>query len=178
MRILLSCLLLGLLTACQTTRSSTNLFSESTRFPADKWATRSIKSSEFESTAYICPPTKCGELVIVAIAKFEGRNTALLTTEDVLRLKSVNEPLLREMANLHTTSKTGTIEIKTVRKINAEPLGFYYDGTATNAKGTNAYFAVEARVRGNRMVTGVAFSESAKMAKDSLKLAKLPPILN
>jgi hypothetical protein len=176
MRFILSCLLLTFLTACQTAQTSSVDLS-ATKFSMDKWSSRSFGNG---GTYFSCPEERCGERASVTVMSATKPRSVYsdITYEQMLRLKSVNDNFIKETLSLAQTSSrwNSKIQIKSVRKINADPVGIYAEGTA-EADGRNIFFAAEERVRGNRSIVAVSMAPSLRTAQNSLKLVQLPALL-
>jgi hypothetical protein len=180
MRIILSCLVLTFLTACQTTGMIPIDVTPAANLPSDKWTKTTIGGPAHNVTYFSCPEEKCGEKLGIMISQRTMMNTGNLTTEEMLRMRSVNDAFLKEgfglsMAKSNINS-TKTVDMKTVRKINGDPVGLYLDGTMENENDAFS-FASETRVRRNRVVIAVAYAKSSKVAQNTLKLVRPAALL-
>lgn len=174
MRFILSCLLLTFLTACQTAQTS-SIDLSAAKFSMDKWSSHSVGN---RGTYFSCPEERCGEkagVMVMSMAKSGYRD---ITHEQMLRLKSVSDSFIRETLSLAQTSSSwnSKIQIKNARKINADPVGIYAEGTG-EADGGTVFFAAEERVRGNRSIVAVSMARSLRTAQSNLKLVQLPALL-
>jgi hypothetical protein len=178
MRIFLSCLLLGLLTACQTTRVSPPNVVAATHFPAEGWSSQTRNGDGGSVTVFACSEARCGKDVFVAISQKTLRQAGP-STEDLLRMRSFDDAMLKELLTLSIKGRPGSdvAAIGNVRKMNGDPVGFFVDGTITR-EGKIFSVAAEMRVRGNRLVTASAYAASAQTARNSLKFVNVPALLN
>jgi hypothetical protein len=181
MRFILSCLLLAFLSACQTAQRPPSNILAAVNLPAEKWASAHVNANGMQHTFFICPEAKCGEATVVLVSKGVVPSSSNVTAEEFLRLKSVDNALLKEGLALTAAKATldpnKQVELHTVRKINSDPVGIYIEGTASDSTKSLA-FSAEARLKGNRIVGVSAYSPSVKTARSSLRQVNLTALLN
>jgi len=181
MRFILSCLLLTFLTACQTAQRPPANVLAAVNLPSEKWASAHVSANGTQKTFFVCPEAKCGETTIVLISKGTVPSTSNVTAEELLRLPSVDNALLKEGLALtvaKTTLDSGKrFELQTVRKISGNPVGVYIEGTAMDGTKSLA-FSADTRLKGNQIVGVAAYAPSAKTARSSVKQVNLSALLN
>jgi hypothetical protein len=181
MRFILSCLLLTLLTACQTAQRPPSDVLAAVNLSPEKWASAHANTNGMQQTFFVCPEAKCGEATVVLITKGVIPPSSGVTAEELLRLKSFDNALLKEGLALTTAKATldpnKQVTIQTVRKINGDPVGIYIEGTTRDSTKSLA-FSAEARLKGNRIVGVSAYAPSARTARSSIRQVNLPALLH
>jgi hypothetical protein len=141
----------------------------------EKWSSHSVGN---KGTYFSCPEERCGEKAGVMVLNSAKPGYNDITREQMLRMKSVSDSFIKETLSLIQASPSwnSKIQIKSARKINADPVGIYAEG-AGEAEGRTVFFAAEERVRGNRSIVAVSIAPSLRTAQSNLKLVQLPALL-
>jgi hypothetical protein len=181
MRFIVSCLLLTFLTACQTVQRPPSNVLAAVNLPSEKWASAHVSANGEQRTFFVCPETKCGETVVVLVFKGTVPTNSNVSAEEILRLRSVDDALLKDGLALiiakATLDSDKRFELQTVRKINGDPVGVYIEGTAIDGTKSLA-FSADSRLKGNQVVGVAAYAPSAKIARSSLKQVNLTALLH
>ena len=181
MRLLVSALLLSFLTACQTTQHTNIGNVQGISFPAEKWVARTVTLEGRPRTLFFCPEARCGEFGFVMLTQVTHHDSSNVTAEDFLRMRSVNEAYLKEAFALllkkNVLDPEKRAEVRSVRKINGNPVGLYVEGAGSGDQ-KRVFMAAELRAQGNRVAGAASYAFSSNAARRNIRYIDLPLLMN
>jgi hypothetical protein len=177
MGIILSCLLLAFLTACQSTASSPKFAALTNVLPPEKWEAKSY-SSDGNLVGYKCPAEKCGEKIVVTAGRVPARSAGGITQEEYFGLRTVSAEHIKEFLNLCLSKGLPgdlVAQITSVRKL-SNPVGFSFEGNASSDS-ERAVMVGEVRLHSNETDLRMVVARNPSTAHRTLALIPPPRLL-